>query len=41
VKNLTRIGAVAAFVLAMVGDPLQAVAVCVALWMFERVDARP
>jgi hypothetical protein len=39
-KSMTRVGAVAAFVLAMVGDPLQAAAVCVALWMFERVEAR-
>jgi hypothetical protein len=39
-KSLTRTGAVAAFMLAMVGDPLQALAVGVALWMLERIEAR-
>ena len=39
-KNMTRMGAVAALVLALVGDSLQALAVCVALWLFERVEAR-
>jgi hypothetical protein len=39
-KNLTHTGAAAAFVLAMVGDPLQALAVGVALWLLERLDAK-
>jgi hypothetical protein len=39
-KTLTRAGAVAAFMLAVVGDPLQALAVGVALWMVERLEAR-
>lgn len=39
-KNITRTGAVAAFMLAVVGDPLQALAVGVALWILERIEAR-
>jgi hypothetical protein len=39
-KNLTRMGATAAFVLAMLGDPLQGLAVGAALWLLERLDAK-
>jgi hypothetical protein len=39
-KNLTRTGAAAAFVLAMVGDPLQALAIGSVLWLLERLETR-
>jgi uncharacterized MAPEG superfamily protein len=39
-KSLTRTGAVAAFMLAVAGDPLQALAIGVALWLFERLETR-